>query len=101
MEEEKQPGNKNVFFNADEEARLDKHFLKSEMNQFFAIILEKVYENFPEIKVETWEKLMDILEKTYAKEAVKKQTAELPDVDKAILIANILYLILTTDVFSL
>lgn len=86
--------NKNIYFNTDEEALLKNHLENNEINQFNNIIVSKICKEYGDESQESWEYLMDILEKSQESEASKAIIALLPEEDREILTANIFYVTL-------
>ncbi|MGZ4073796.1 MAG: GmrSD restriction endonuclease domain-containing protein [Candidatus Chromulinivorax sp.] len=91
-------GTKNAFFTATEENQLIIYFEGKQKSQFLNVIILKALEKFSKgEKDKTWEILMDACEKAYDKS--ENMANNLPEKNKAITIANILYLTLTTPAF--
>lgn len=86
--------NKNIYFNTDEEVLLKNHLENNEINQFNNIIVSKICKEYGDESQESWEYLMDILEKSQKSEASKAIIALLPEEDREIHTANIFYVTL-------
>lgn len=86
-------GDKNLYFNSDEEAILKNHFENNEISQFNNRIVGKICERYSDNSTETWELLMNALEKCYVKDEFQAYISNFPETDKAILTANALYII--------
>ena len=87
-------GDKNIFFNSDEETLLKKHFESNEINQFNNLIVQKICDKYEDKSTESWELLMNILENSCAKDEFQVYFSTFPESDKAILTANALFIIL-------
>lgn len=102
-EEKTSPSTKNSIFTPKEEEILIKHFQNKQMNQFLEIIVSKALDKTPDIKNKAWKPSMDFLIELFDNHTIKEQISKIPDENKEINIANLLYLALTVRVpyFSL